>query len=55
MGCLRILREPLTIPTSSGLYPGKGSLSGLVPAFALNNGKKLAGHGYEIISMFRLS
>jgi len=53
--CQGILREPLTIPASLVLYPGKGSLPGLVPVFALNDGEKFPGHGYEITSIFSLS
>lgn len=50
MGCQGILREQLTIPLLL-LYPGKGSLSALVPVFVLNDGEKLPGHGYEITSI----
>ena len=40
---------------ASVLCPGKGSLPGLVPEFALNDGEKLPGHRYEVTFIFSLN
>lgn len=44
-----------TILASLVLCPGEGSLPGLIPEFALNDGEELPGHEHDITFIFRLS